>query len=76
MGRSGAASLGVSHGTGWLLWMAVDQARQKPKLGGVRISHRHYIHVHTFISVVGVHPLSLYIHVSFFLLTSCVFEKL
>jgi hypothetical protein len=24
------------------------QARQKPKLGGVRVSHRHYIHVHIF----------------------------
>ena len=24
------------------------QARQKPKLGGVRVSHRPYIHVHTF----------------------------
>jgi len=33
---------------------------QKPKLGGVRISHRHYIHVHTLISVVGVHTFSLY----------------
>jgi hypothetical protein len=24
------------------------QARQKPKLGGVCVSHRYYIHVHTF----------------------------
>ena len=33
---------------------------QKPKLGGVRISHRHYIHVHTLILVVGSHTFSLY----------------
>ena len=33
---------------------------QKPKLGGVRISHRHYIHVHTLISVVGIRTFSLY----------------
>ena len=31
---------------------------QKPKLGGVCISHRLYIHVHTL--VVGAHTLSLY----------------
>ena len=33
---------------------------QKPKLGGVRISHRHYIHVHTLMPVVGAHTFSLY----------------
>ena len=32
---------------------------QKPKLGGVRISHRHYIHVHTLMLVVGAHTFSL-----------------
>ena len=33
---------------------------QKPKLGGVRISHQHYINVHTLTLVVGAHTLSLY----------------
>ena len=33
---------------------------QKSKLGGIRISHRHYIHVHTLILVVSVHTFSLY----------------
>ena len=33
---------------------------QKPKLGGVHISHRHYIHVQTLMPVVGVHTFSLY----------------
>ena len=33
---------------------------QKPKLGGVRIPHRHYIHVHTLMPVVGAHTFSLY----------------
>ena len=32
---------------------------QKPKLGGVRISHRHYIHVHTLISRCRAHTFSL-----------------
>src|SRR3989337_1809148 len=37
-----------------MIWDQMDftdgeyQARQKPKLGGVRVSHRHYIHVHIF----------------------------
>ena len=34
---------------------------QKPKLGGVRISHRHYIYVHTHSLLdVSVHTFSLY----------------
>ena len=33
---------------------------QMPKLGGVCISHRHYIHVHTPMPVVGAHTSSLY----------------
>ena len=32
---------------------------QKSKLGGVRISHQHYIYVHTLMLVVGAHTFSL-----------------
>ena len=32
----------------------------RTKLGGVRVSHRLYIHAHTLILVVGAHTLSLY----------------
>ena len=39
----------------WLITML----GQNPKLGRVRVSHRHYIHVHLF-SFVGVHTFSLY----------------
>ena len=43
---------------------------QKPKLGGVRISHRHYIHVHTLILVVGAHTFSLYYPCQFIFFSS------
>ena len=43
---------------------------QKPKLGGVRISHRLYIHVHTLILVVGAHTFSLYHPCQFILFSS------
>ena len=51
---------------------------QKPKLGEVHISHRHYIHVHTLILVVGAHTFSLYYPCQFIFFSkpsSCVFEK-
>ena len=47
---------GEGHFDPW----AYTNLGQKPKLGGVRISHRHYIHVHTLILVVSVHTFSLY----------------
>src|SRR5215216_2614376 len=47
-------------GEGYFDPWAYTNLGQKPKLGGVRISHLHYIHVHTLISVVGVPTFSLY----------------
>ena len=56
-------------------WL-ITKLGQKPKLGGVRVSHRLYIHVHTFqLSVFTL--FHCIIHVKFiFSLSSCVFEKL
>ena len=41
-----------------ILWKL--KKRVSHKLGGVRISHRHYIYVHTLMLVVGAHTFSLY----------------
>ena len=51
---------------------------QKPKLGGVRISHRLYIHVHTLFQSSVLILFHCIIHASlifFFQFSSCVFDK-
>ena len=45
-----------NHYTGY--WL-ITKLGQKPKLGGVRVSHRYYIHVHLFLFV-GVYTFSLF----------------
>ena len=58
----------------WLL----TKLGQKPKLGGVRVFQRHYIHVHTFHSSCRCPHFFIVLSMLnlFFLLSSCVFEKL
>ena len=53
------------------------QARQKPKLGGVRVSHRPYIHAYILFQLsvlTRFHCITLARFI--FLLSFCVFEKL